>query len=67
MGQERRICILIVGLKGYQCRFYRSKEKEKQARQLEQPLAPVYEFTDQENPLPLRQKLGSFVAPVWLV
>ena len=44
MGQERRICILIFGLKGYQCRFYRSKEKKKQARQLEPTLAPVYEL-----------------------
>ena len=44
MGQERRICILIFGLKGYQCRFYRSKDKEKQARQLEPTLAPVYDL-----------------------
>ena len=44
MGQERRSCILIFGLKGYQCRFNRSKEKEKQARQLEPTLAPDYDL-----------------------
>ena len=42
MDQERRSYILIFGLKGYKCRFYGFKEKEKQARQLEPTLAPVY-------------------------
>lgn len=60
MEQERRSCILIFGLKGYQCRFYRSKETRTNT-------CSSLWITDQENPLPLRQKLGSFVAPVWLV
>ena len=34
MNQEKRSCILIFGSKGYKCRFYRFKEKEKQVCQL---------------------------------
>ena len=44
MEQERRSCILIFGLKGYKMPLFGFKEKEKQARQLEPTLAPVYEL-----------------------
>ena len=42
--EQVRSCILVFGLKGYKCRFDRFKEKEKQARQLESTLAPVYDL-----------------------
>ena len=44
MEQERRSCILIFGLKGYKMQLFGFKEKEKQSRQLEPTLAPVYEL-----------------------